>query len=100
MAARLSPKHDEATRMKIKTSQLVNRLNKFALGESDGKTGNPVEMSTQQVKAADILLRKMLPDLKSTELSGSLGLTKDPASMTDEELAAIASTGSATPSKP
>jgi hypothetical protein len=95
MAKRLNPQHDERTRLKIKTSQLVNRLNSFALGEKS--QGKLVDMSTQQVNAAKILLAKVLPDLKSTEFKGNLSLTKDPSEMTDEELAAIAANSGATP---
>lgn len=56
-------RHDENTRLKIQTSQLINRLNDHVLGK--------VELSTTQVQAAQILLRKSLPDLQATELSGN-----------------------------
>lgn len=61
MAARLDPAHDERTRAKIQTSQLLNRLFSHANGE--------VEMSATQVRAAEVLLKKTLPDLQSVELS-------------------------------
>ena len=64
MARRLNPKHDEQTRAKIQTSQLVNRLNKNALGEL------PKEMTNGQIKSAEILLKKTLPDLQSITYSG------------------------------
>lgn len=64
---RLNPQHDERTRAKIKTSQIINRLEKFV----DGK----VEMSAAQVTAALGLLRKTLPDLQATEHSGKVELT-------------------------
>ncbi len=61
MAARkFSPKHDEQTRSKIQTSQLINRL----MGHANGE----VEMSATQVRAAEILLKKTIPDLSSMEL--------------------------------
>ena len=60
MAARLDPAHDERTRAKIQTSQLVNRLFSHANGE--------VEMSSTQVRAAEVLLKKTLPDLQSVEI--------------------------------
>lgn len=85
-------RHADEVREKIRASQLVNRLHKIAMGE--------VDATAAQVNAAKALIGKVLPDLKSTELSGSLAMTKDPTEMTDEELAAIASKGSATPSKP
>lgn len=65
MAARTRRiRHDDAARAKIQASQLVNRLQANALGKLKK------EMSTSQVKAAEILLRKTLPDLTATELSG------------------------------
>jgi len=57
MPARLNPKHDATTRLKIQTTQLINRLQACALGE--------VEMSRERIRAAEILLRKALPDLQS-----------------------------------
>lgn len=60
MAARLNPAHDERTRAKIQTSQLLNRLMSHANGE--------VEMTPTQVRAAEILLKKTLPDLSSVEI--------------------------------
>lgn len=57
--------HDDATRKKIQTSQLINRLQGHALGEHD--------MTPTQVQAAQILLKKALPDLNATELSGPDG---------------------------
>lgn len=56
---RLNPKHDERTRAKIKTSQIINRLMLHINGE--------VEMSSSQVRSAEILLKKTLPDLQSVE---------------------------------
>lgn len=64
MAARLNPKHDQQTREKIATSQLINRLNQFALGE-DG-----VEIDATRLRAIEILLRKSLPDLQSVQITG------------------------------
>lgn len=61
MAARLNPKHDQRTREKIQTSQLVNRLMAHVNGE--------VELTSTQVRAAEVLLKKTLPDLSATELS-------------------------------
>lgn len=66
MAARLNPKHDEATRQKIQTSQLVNRLQDHVNGVA--------ELSQTQVRAAEILLKKTLPDLSATEMSGELAV--------------------------
>jgi hypothetical protein len=68
MPARLNPKQDERTRNAIQTSQLVNRLNKFAL---DGE--NSIRMSGDQVRAALGLLRKTIPDLAVTAHTGPDG---------------------------
>lgn len=60
MAARLNPAHDERTRAKIQTSQLINRLFSHVNGE--------VELTASQVRAAEVLLKKTLPDLQSVEI--------------------------------
>lgn len=73
MAARLSPKHDEMTRSKIRTSQLVNRLQAFVFGEPDGTSGKPVQMTRDQLTAATTLLSKTLPSLSNVEMSGEGG---------------------------
>ena len=54
-------------RKKIKTGNILTRMNKHTLNE-DGDI-----MTPSQVKAADILLRKMLPDLKAVEMTGDGG---------------------------
>ena len=60
MAARSRKvQHDENTRLKIQTSQLVNRLTDHALGK--------VDLQPTQVKAIEVLLRKTLPDLSSID---------------------------------
>ena len=73
MAARtVKIKHDDATREKIRTSQLLNRLHAYALSEADPQNGKTVELSATQVKATEVLLRKSLPDLSS--VSGEMDL--------------------------
>ena len=59
---RLNPEHDERTRAKIQTSQIINRLEKLVNGE--------VDMTGPAVTAALGLLKKTLPDLSSVEVSG------------------------------
>lgn len=63
MAARLNLRQQDQTRSAIQTSQLVNRLQDYALGKID-------EIETGRLKAIEILLRKTLPDLSSVTLSG------------------------------
>lgn len=57
----------DAWREKIKTGAILTRMNKHTLNE-DGDV-----MTPSQVKAAEILLRKMLPDLKAVEMTGEGG---------------------------
>ena len=71
----------EKTREKIKTTQLINRLQMFAMGGKDYKTGNPVEMSPAQVKAVQVLLDKSLPSLQSIDQKVDLSPAK-----TEEEM--------------
>ncbi len=65
MAARLNPAHDQRTREKIQTSQLINRL----MDHANGKC----EMSPTQVRAAEILLKKVIPDVANVQLTGEGG---------------------------
>jgi hypothetical protein len=55
----------EEWKEKIRASMLINRLQDHAFGE--------VEMSATQLKAAEILLRKVAPDLGRQEVSGPEG---------------------------
>ena len=57
----------EQTRAAIQTTQLVKRLQHFALGEND------VEIDPVRMKAIEILLRKSLPDLQSVTLETGEG---------------------------
>jgi len=70
MAARLNPRHQEMVKDKIKTSQLINSLCNHALGE--------IEMTQTQIRAAEILLNKTLPNLKASDdsltLDGEVGI--------------------------
>ena len=90
MAARkLKVQDDDRTRLKIRTSQLLNRLHAYALSESDPQSGKTVELSSTQVKAIEVLLRKSLPDLSQVE-STNTNINIDAAEMTDAQLASIA----------
>lgn len=72
MAARLNKAHQDDVRLKIKTSQLVNRLQDFALGGVDGKTGELIEIDAPRLKAIEILLRKSLPDLSAVDINAAV----------------------------
>lgn len=71
MAARKILTHDAKTRDKIKTTQLVKRLQGFALEENDPQTKKPVKMTRDQITAAIALIRKVMPDV--TEVKGDIG---------------------------
>jgi len=73
MAERLNPRHQESVRAKIQTTQLINRLTAHALG----KLKKPMDAS--QVRAAEVLLKKRLPDLATVEHTGKDG---DPIQVT------------------
>ena len=61
MAARIKKiRHDENTRLKIQAAQLINRLTDHAAGK--------VEMTATQVRALEILLRKILPDSSDVKM--------------------------------
>lgn len=55
----------DAWREKIQAGQIMSRLLRHVEGE--------IELSSSQVKAADILLKKVVPDLARTENVGSEG---------------------------
>lgn len=55
----LREEHAIAVRERIQTTQLVERLQKFALGDSK------VKMTAAQIKATEMLLDKTVPNLAS-----------------------------------
>jgi len=70
MAARTStPNHrqQEQTRAAIQTTQLLKRLQNFALGEKDD-AGNMVDLDAKKLRAIEILLRKAIPELSAIAL--------------------------------
>lgn len=69
-----APKAAEV-RSKIQASVLITRLEKHAAGQ--------IDMSPTQVRAAEVLLRKILPDLQSAELRHY----DETESMTEDQLA-------------
>lgn len=64
MAERLRKKHQEEVRTKIQTSQLINVLQNHALGADE------IDITPTRMKAIELLLKKSLPDLSSTEITG------------------------------
>lgn len=72
---KLTKLQQDQTRLAIKTSQLVNRLQAFALGEKEthapeGEEAKLIELDANRLRAIDILLKKSLPDLSAVTISG------------------------------
>lgn len=81
MAARTatpSLEQQERTRAAIKTTQLVKRLQLYALAEKD-EQGVVPDLDTGKLKAIEILLRKTLPDLSAVTMDGKLTLSHEDA---------------------
>lgn len=72
MANRKNLAHSELVRARIRSSQLVNRLQGFVLGKKDSKTKRKIDLSPHQVAAALGLLRKTIPDIQSIEHLGEV----------------------------
>ena len=87
MAARKHLSHDTKTRDKIRTSQLINRLERFVLSETE--QGVKVELSPAQVTAALGLIKKTLPDISAIQHSGD----SDNPIRTIQEIALVAPAG-------
>jgi len=94
MAARIRRiVHDDNTRAKIQTSQIINRLTDHMLGT--------IELSATQIQAARILLDRTLPVLSAINHTGELTHNVNATDISDNELAAIiATTGSKRTTKP
>lgn len=69
MAARKRPQQNETCREKIRTTQLLKRLQDHIF------TPDKVQLSQTQLKAIEICLRKALPDLQSVEHVGEDAIT-------------------------
>ncbi len=64
MAIRKQLWHDDRTREKIQTTNLVLALQEHAMGKR--------KMGPTQIRAAEILLRKTIPDLAQIEYTGEV----------------------------
>jgi len=69
MAARIRAKHQDEIREKIRASQIINRLQDHVDGT--------VELSSTQVRSAEILLKKSVPDISTVavDVDGELNIT-------------------------
>lgn len=87
MAARKSVvRLSESWRERISSGALVDRLQKHAQGQ--------IEMTSTQIKAAEILLRKCIPDLAAIQHSGEVS-HRNVRELSLDELTHIAAGGSA-----
>lgn len=68
MARRLNTRQSESARSAIQTTKLLKRLEDHVLAR--GKKA--VTLTSTQVRAAEVVLRKALPDLQSVELGGAI----------------------------
>lgn len=75
-------RHNETTRAKIQAAQLINRLTKHVMADK------PI-MDSSQVKAAQVLLSKTLPDLSAVSMDATLGVTMASKEQRDAAVAAF-----------
>lgn len=75
-------------RSKIQATQLVKRLTSHALGE--------VDMTSTQVRAAEILLNKSIASLSSITVEATVDSRRSADDFTDNDLAAIIAGASST----
>ena len=80
MAARNRVGLSENTRKRIQTTMIVKRLQDHILGE--------VEMNATQIRAAEILIRKTLPDLSQMTVDAEVE-TRELKPLTEEEVKAL-----------
>lgn len=67
MAARLRKTHQDDVRTKIKVTELINRVQDYALGKlEDG------DVSSTRLNAIKMLLAKTLPDLTSVTIDAKI----------------------------
>jgi hypothetical protein len=70
----LGKQHADKARAKIQSSHLVTRLGLNAMGQLTNPDGEPIEMTPGQIKSAEILLRKTVPDLSAVSLEGDMAM--------------------------
>ncbi len=76
----LNTRQVESWRLGIRVGKIRTRLEQHIFGE--------IDMTATQIRAAEILLRKVIPDLTSTEWTGTLE-HKHASEYTDAELLAF-----------
>jgi len=100
---RLTKRQVESTRQKIRGTLVAKRVEAFALDEKDPVTKRKVLMTKEQLKAAELILKRTIPEITRIEHTGKDGGpirhgTAD--ELTDDELAAIATGRGAAPAEP
>jgi len=68
-----SPKVDASLRERVRSPQILNRLQGFFLEELDPTSQKPIQLTPDQVKVGLALLRKTMPDLSNVEMTGAEG---------------------------
>jgi len=84
---RSTKRQSDNCRAAIRATSLSNRLQDNVLGRLRDKSGNPIEMTPSQVRSAEILPNKALPNLSAVEQTNID--QDDPSSISDAELEAI-----------
>lgn len=79
--------HDDRTREKIRTTQLLNRLQNHIFSD-DPKA----RLDQTQIKAIEILLRKSMPDLSAVEGSMTMAVSHEDAVKEIEQLISVSPT--------
>jgi hypothetical protein len=69
-------------RERIRSGVILDRLQQHAIGQ--------LEMTPTQIRAAEILLRKVIPDLQAVQHSGEVTHSVRAVELQDDQLAAIA----------
>ena len=65
MATRIRLSHQDDVRARIKVSNLLTRVQKYAMGELSDE-----DISPNRLNAIKLLLSKALPDLSSVQITG------------------------------
>jgi len=91
MAARKRNGLAETTRLRIQATKIVDRLQRFVLGEKDNR-GFEINLTMKEIRGMEVLLRKVLPDLST--IDHTLEASRRVSEMSNEQLESIAKRGS------
>lgn len=67
MAARIRKTHQDEVRAKIQASNLITRVQKYAMGELSDE-----DISPNRLNAIKLLLAKTLPDMSSVQIDANV----------------------------